>query len=94
MVWTNFGTIITGLISIIKNGIIPLLITLATVYFLWGVIGYIMAAGDEKKITEARYFIIYGLIGLFVIVSMWGLVNLAVSTFIGSGGGMPTGPSI
>lgn len=94
MVWTDFNTIITGLTDIIGS-IIPLLITLATVYFLWGVLGYIMAAGDEKKITEARHFIAYGLIGLFVIVSVWGLVSVITNTFIGSdNSGMPSGPTI
>lgn len=94
MNWGTFLTIVGSLLYIIENNIVPLLITLATAYFLWGVLSYMMAAGDEKKLTEARYYILYGLIGLFVIVSMWGLVKLAVNTFIGSGGEMPAGPTI
>jgi fumarate reductase subunit D len=92
MDWKDFGTITLGIVDIIKSSVVPLMITLATVYFLWGVLSYIMAAGDEKKLTEARYYILYGLIGLFVIVAMWGLVSIITNTFINSGGGMPKGP--
>ena len=63
--------------------IIPLLFGLAFVYFLWGMYTYIKAASTEGK-EGARETIIYGIIGLFVIVSVWGLVNLLNTTFFGS----------
>lgn len=92
MNWTTLKTAIDSVIGILKDSVIPVLFTLATVYFIWGVLSYIMAADDEKKVAEARYYITYGLIGLFIIVSMWGIVSLIARTFI-SGGGMPTGPT-
>lgn len=84
-------SVVTGIL----NALIPLFMIIATVVFLWGVIRYITAAGDEEKVKEARNFIIYGLIGLFVMVSVWGLVGVLVSTFgVGgsSGVGTPTIP--
>ncbi|MBI2100131.1 MAG: hypothetical protein HYT48_02205 [Candidatus Vogelbacteria bacterium] len=44
-------------------------------------IKYIRAAGDDKQREEAKNIIIYGLLGMFVIVSVWGLVNMLVATF-------------
>ena len=68
-------------ISHLVSLLVPLLITLAVVYFIWGVIKYIAAGGDEEKRKEARSMMIYGIIGLFVIVAMWGLVEVLRSTF-------------
>ena len=75
---------ITGLlnnIGDILNVIIPLLITLGVVYFIWGVIKYVTAK-DEDAQKEGRNTIISGIIGLFVIVSVWGLVGILQKTFI------------
>lgn len=58
------------------NPIIGLLTGLAVVFFLWNVVKFIMSAGDEKKRTTAKDGIVYGLIGLFVLFSFWGLVEL------------------
>ena len=54
---------------------VPIAITLALIYFIYGVATYIIAQDDEKK-GEARNVMIYGTIGLFFIVSIWGIVTL------------------
>jgi hypothetical protein len=92
MNWTNLKDAIDSIIGILQNNVIPLLFALATIYFLWGVLSYIMSADDEKGIAEARSYIIYGLVGLFVIVSMWGLVGLVTRTLHTGGVGIPKGP--
>ena len=87
---TDFFNTTTELLGLI----IPLLITLATVFFLWGVIKYIAAAGDEKAVEEGKKMIIYGILGLFLIFSMWGIVRVAAITFGVHGQGFPAGPTI
>ncbi len=64
----------------ILNYIIPVLITLAVVYFIWGVIEYTMSTDEDKK-KDARSKIIAGLIGLFVIIAFWGIIRLVTNTF-------------
>ncbi|MDO8523222.1 MAG: hypothetical protein Q7S12_02990 [bacterium] len=86
----NSGATFASLIDAAKGvlcSIIPALFILATVVFLYGVVKYVVAGGDEKKMDSGKQFMIYGLIGLFVMVAMWGIVNAAVSTFFGGGGG-------
>ena len=56
-----------------------LLFALALAYFLYGLTGYV-TAHDEKKQKEGRDAIIYGLIGLFVMTSVWGLINVVGGT--------------
>ncbi len=52
-----------------------IILAAAIVYFLWNVFKYVMAAGDEEKRKEGQSGIIYGIIGIAVMVSVYGLVN-------------------
>lgn len=72
-----------GIITILNtllSWVIPVLITLAVVYFIWGVIQYTLSSDEEAK-KKARSKIIQGLIGLFVIVAFWGIIALITNTF-------------
>ncbi len=77
---TSISEIATTIRGILGNYIIPLLFTIALVYFLVGVIKYIASAGDENKRKEGTQMMLYGIIGLFVMVAVWGLVNLIWNT--------------
>jgi len=72
-------TAVLGKIGDILNVLIPLLVTLGVVYFIWGVIKYVTAK-DEDGQKEGRTTIISGIIGLFVIVAVWGLVGILQNT--------------
>jgi len=67
-------------IGSILGTLIPILITLAVVYFIWGVIQYTLSNDEEAK-KKAKNGIIQGLIGLFVIVAFWGIVRVVQKTF-------------
>lgn len=71
---------ILGTISSIFGVLIPILVTLAVIYIIVGVIKYATASDDETQAT-ARKSILHGIIALFVIVSIWGLVAILSSTF-------------
>ncbi|HEU5114709.1 MAG TPA: pilin [Candidatus Paceibacterota bacterium] len=67
-------------IQSLLNTILPLIIAAAVVYFVWGMF-QLFLAGDEEKKDKAKTTIIYGVIAIFVMVSVWGLVNILVNTF-------------
>jgi hypothetical protein len=75
-------TIITMLCRVnqILGVVLPVLIALGVVYFAWGVISYVIA-GDEEKKAAGRNKIIYGIIGLAVIIAVWGLVGVLTRSF-------------
>ena len=77
----------------ILNSIVPVLVALGVVYFVWGVVQYVIADGEEAKKT-GKNRMIYGLIGFAVIIGMWGFVNIIVSTFGLGGAKAPTGINI
>jgi hypothetical protein len=66
------------------NTVIPLIIALGVLYFVFGVVSYVIGADEEAK-KKGRDRIIYGIIGLAVIVGVWGLVGILNRTF-----GVPT----
>ncbi len=66
--------------TIIKT-VIPFFFTLATAAFIWGVIQYVINAENEEKRKNGKTFMIWGLIALFVMISLWGLVNVLTNTF-------------
>jgi hypothetical protein len=61
--------------------IIPILITAAMVLFLYGLLKYVKAS-DTKVKDEAKKFIAYGIVALFIMFSFWGIVN-AISNTLG-----------
>ncbi len=64
----------------ILNTVLPLIIAAAVVYFVWGMF-QVFLAGDEEKKEKAKTTVIYGVIAIFVMVSVWGLVNILANTF-------------
>ncbi|MBI5005357.1 MAG: hypothetical protein HZC03_02025 [Candidatus Lloydbacteria bacterium] len=76
----------SALICIITNNIlsplIPILTTLALIAFFWGVAKYVIqGAHDEKSREQGKQIMLWGIIGLFVMVSVWGLVTVVKDTF-------------
>jgi fumarate reductase subunit D len=83
-------TSILSTIRTLANTIIPLFMVIAVAVFLWGIIKYITSAGDEEKRKGAHSLIIYGLIGIFVMVAFWGIITVVTNTFgIQQGGTVP-----
>ena len=92
---TNSGTIETIICRIdsILNTIVPVLIVLGVVYFIWGVISYVIGSDEEAK-KAGRDRIIFGIIGLAVIIGVWGLVAILNRTFNSSVTGAVSIPCI
>ena len=77
---TNALSLKDKLIGILDLAV-QVLIAAAVVLFLYGVVKYIASGEDETKRKEAKNYIIYGIVGLFVMVSVWGLVGILTGTF-------------
>ncbi|MFA6006255.1 MAG: hypothetical protein WC764_00810 [Candidatus Paceibacterota bacterium] len=71
---------IRGIFSII----VPLCVGLALIYFIYGLAEYILVSGEASKKEEGRMRMVWGTIAMFVIISVWGLVNLLQATVWGN----------
>ncbi len=72
-------SVVDGIIAELA-GIPAVLIGVAVVYFLLGVFQYATGA-DEKTRGEAHKKILFGLVGIFVMTAMWGLVKEGQTIF-------------
>ena len=66
-------------VSRIINSLIPIIISLAVLVFIWGVFRYVVSPNEEDK-ARGKQVMIWGIVGIFVMVSVWGLVNIIEAT--------------
>jgi len=70
------GRLVTSAGNLVSN-LVKLAIALALLVFFWGLVKFIFKiGGDEKAVAQGRPLMIWGLVALFVIISVWGLVRL------------------
>lgn len=76
---TGIGGLFGWAISILRL-IFPLIVSAAIVYFVWNVFQYIIYDTEKDK-NEVREKLIWGIAAIFIMMSVWGLVNILQSTF-------------
>ncbi len=82
----NNLTEVINLFITIGLRIIPFLGVVAFLVFVLGVAKFIRSAGNEKEVKDSKDLLIWGVIGLFVLVTVWGIVSFLRSEFgFGSG---------
>jgi hypothetical protein len=79
----NISSLVTDIGGIV-NQVIPILFALALLGFFYGLVMYIFGKEDNKD--QAKKTMIWGIVALFVMASVWGLVS-----FIGSAVGVDQG---
>lgn len=72
--------LIKAAFGIVTNTLIPLAFALCLFYFFWGVAQYIRtgAAGKEPA-QEAKKVMLWGIVGIFVVFSVWGIIKFIQS---------------
>ncbi|MFP4539945.1 MAG: pilin [Candidatus Paceibacterota bacterium] len=56
---------------------------LALVFFLWGMAKFILHAGNETDRENGKQVMLWGLIALFVMTSVWGIINFMQGEIFG-----------
>lgn len=64
----------------ILQPLIYLLFAVALIYFLWGVFKFVAGQNNEEGQEEGKQHMIWGIVGLFIMVSVWGILNFIQST--------------
>lgn len=60
---------------------LPIVVAIALLGFFWGLVKFIFAQGNEEAKADAKKIMLWGLIALFVMVSVWGLVRFIGNAF-------------
>ena len=73
----GFAGIVSSILRMF-DVLVPVLVALALVMFLIGGVRYIYSEGEHEK----RSLMLWSLVALFVLVSVWGILRLLSATFI------------
>ena len=77
---SDTSSFVNVIIGIINGVLVPLILAIAFIVFIWGVFRFFIASNEETK-EKGKDLMVFGLIGFVVIISIWGIVNLLVNTF-------------
>ena len=88
----NVSDVGTFIIDTINNILVPVLFAVAFIIFVWGAFQtFIVGSGSEDVKEKGKSLMLWGLIGFFVMMSVWGLVNILTGTVgLNSTVGTPT----
>jgi hypothetical protein len=76
----NIDQLIASINKYIINPFIGLLFVLATVWFLIGLARYYLAGSPEDRATGHQHMI-WGLLGMFIMISVFGIMHIIINTF-------------
>ncbi|GEM_PF-1767993 len=77
----TIGALLTRITQEIVNPLIVLVFLLAVVAFGWGIVMYLAAQGSDERVEKAKKIMWWGIIGMFVLMSVWGVVYLLCDFF-------------
>ena len=77
----DITTLLNSINRLIINPIIILAFAVALLVFFWGLVQFIMSETADAKRKDGSKKIIYGLLGMFVMISAYGIIRLILDTF-------------
>ncbi len=78
----TFALFVKSILSIINHAVVPIIFAFAFITFIWGIFNFFFLGSDDTgKQEKARSFMLYGLLGMVVLFSVWGLVSILLNTF-------------
>ena len=66
------GKVVTGIL----NPLIYLMFSVAIAFFIWGIVVFIWNADNEEKRENGKQRIIWGLVGLFIMSAIAGIIEI------------------
>lgn len=79
--YASVDSFVLNINKMIINPIIILLFALAIVYFLYGIFEFISNQENEEKKTIGKSHMIWGIIGIVIMMGVFTILNMILSTF-------------
>lgn len=77
---STFKEIVDGPITTLGNAIVSLLYALAFILVLIGIFRFFFLEGGEEGRDKGKKLIIWGLFGLVILFSLWGIIQVLLNT--------------
>jgi hypothetical protein len=72
---------ISPFVGSILSTIFPAFLAIAVFVVIYGILKFIIHADDESERAKGRWALLWGIVGIFLMLSVWGLVWILVNTF-------------
>jgi uncharacterized membrane protein YidH (DUF202 family) len=79
--YASFDSFLANVNQQIINPLISFLFALAIIYFLYGVFQFISNQDSEEKKTTGKAHMIWGIIGITIMLGVWTILGIILSTF-------------
>ncbi|PID83087.1 hypothetical protein CSB11_03070 [Candidatus Campbellbacteria bacterium] len=60
--------------------ILTLLVAASVIYFVWGLVMFLKNAGEDGDRQNAKRHMLWGMFGLFIVFSVWGIMKIIMDT--------------
>lgn len=79
---SSVGDLVSKINTAIIIPIIGVLIALALLYFVWGLVQFIINSDSDEGRATGRQHMLWGIFGIFVMVGVLGILSLLTNTFL------------
>ena len=73
--------IIGKVVDLIINPAILLIFSLGFLVFVWGLVVFLKSLSEGGKADEGKEHMLWGIVGMFIMVSVFGIIALISNTF-------------
>jgi hypothetical protein len=76
----DIGTAMNNILTFIRGYVIPFILAIGFLIFVWGMFQYFIRGGANEEAKESgRSLIMYAIAGYVVILAFWGIINILTS---------------
>lgn len=73
----EFQTLVENIVDFANDILIPAIIAIGFLVFVWGMFQFFIAGGaNEEKKEQGKSLMIYATLGFVLIIVFWGIINL------------------
>ena len=73
-------TLMGSINRVIINPLIVFLFALAVVYFVYGLVRYLLTPDNEEIRTSSKSHMLWGIFGMFIMIAVFGIMNILLKT--------------
>ncbi|KND47229.1 MAG: hypothetical protein AB199_02250 [Parcubacteria bacterium C7867-004] len=78
----TFKSLTAKIVTLVNTAVVPLIYAIAIVIFLIGMLRFFFLGGEEGR-EKGKQFMLWGIIALVVMFSVWGIVRLLLTALPG-----------
>jgi SNF family Na+-dependent transporter len=87
--WSTTKDIIDAVGTFINTSLMPVVILIAILYFLWNIVQYLSKLSNEKEREAFKKYSVNAILALFIMLSVWGIIAIGTTALFGKSPAIP-----